>query len=88
MKKIPLRRCILNNQMFPKTDLFRIVKTPGGLIQIDLTGKANGRGAYLKKDLPTIQKAKQRKVLDKAFECQVDVKIYEELEKLLWMKVL
>lgn len=83
MKNVPLRKCLLNNKMFPKNELFRIVKTPMGIIQIDLTGKTNGHGAYLRKDAQTITQAKKKHVLDKAFDVKVDDELYEELLKLL-----
>ena len=49
MKKIPLRRCVATNEQLPKKELLRIVKTPDDQIKVDLTGRLNGRGAYLKK---------------------------------------
>jgi predicted RNA-binding protein YlxR (DUF448 family) len=83
MNNIPLRKCLLNNVMLPKNELFRIIKTPEGIIKIDTTGKANGRGAYLKKDLDTINSAKKKHILDRAFDVKVDDSIYEDLIKLL-----
>ena len=62
MKKIPLRRCLASNQMFPKNELLRIVKTPAGEIVIDRTGKVNGHGAYLRKDAEIFASAKKRRL--------------------------
>ena len=51
VKKIPMRTCVITKEKYPKRELIRIIRTPEGNICIDETGKANGRGAYLKKDL-------------------------------------
>ena len=48
MKKVPLRKCVATNERLPKQELVRVVKNNEGKVFIDLTGKANGRGAYLK----------------------------------------
>ena len=48
MRKIPMRRCVATQEQLPKKELIRVVRTPQGEVQIDVTGKANGRGAYLK----------------------------------------
>ena len=83
MKKIPMRSCVVSHEKCEKKDLLRIVRTPEKEIIIDETGKANGRGAYLKKDREVINKAKQTKVLDKVLEVSVPDSIYEEmLEKI------
>jgi hypothetical protein len=83
MKKIPMRRCLVSNQMYPKNDLLRIVKTPEGKVVIDLTGKVNGHGAYLCRSKEVFALAKRKRLLDKAFNCQVDESLYDELESLL-----
>lgn len=78
-KKIPMRSCILTKEKYPKMELVRIVRTPLGEVKIDLTGKLNGRGAYLKKDKEVIEKARQTKILDRHLEVKVEDSIYEEL---------
>lgn len=83
MKKIPMRRCLATNQMFPKKDLLRIVKTPEGQIIIDLSGKANGHGAYLRKDADVFALAKRKRLLDKALQCTIDEALYDQLVKYL-----
>ena len=57
MKKIPLRKCVATNERLPKQELVRVVKNNEGKVFIDLTGKANGRGAYLKKSTEAIEMA-------------------------------
>ena len=54
MKKIPLRRCVVTKEQLPKKELLRIVRDSVGNVSIDLIGKANGRGAYIKKDLEVL----------------------------------
>lgn len=83
MKKIPMRRCLASNQMFPKKDLLRVVKTPEGQIVIDVTGKINGRGAYLRKDPEVFALAKRRHLLDKALDVKIDDEVYDQLAKYL-----
>ncbi len=83
MKKIPLRRCLVTNQRLPKKELVRIVKTPQGTIEVDPTGKANGRGAYLKLDADVIAQARAKKILNRQFECEVDDQIYDQLTAMI-----
>ncbi len=78
-KKVPLRKCIISNEQFPKKELIRVVKNKEGVVTIDNTGKLNGRGAYLKKDLSVIKKAIKTKKLDKQLKIQIPEEIYEEL---------
>lgn len=83
MKKIQMRSCLITKEKLPKKDLIRIVRTPEGTVIIDEIGKANGRGAYLKKDIEVINKAKNNKVLERVLEVKVPDSIYDELiEKL------
>ena len=59
-RKIVLRSCIVTREKLPKSELLRIVRTPEGKVEIDITGKMNGRGAYLKKDLSVLERARNR----------------------------
>ncbi len=79
MKKIPLRTCIVSGEKLEKKDLFRIVRTPEGNVIVDDSLKANGRGAYLKKDINVIEKAKKTKILERHLEVSIDETIYDEL---------
>ncbi len=83
MKKTPLRTCVITKEKLPKKELVRIVRTPEGNIIIDESGKANGRGAYLKNDLETIEKAKKNKALNKHLETDIPESIFEELKTLV-----
>ena len=83
MKKIPMRSCVVTGERLEKRDLIRVVRDNTGRIFIDETGKANGRGAYLKRDLDVINKAKKNKILDRRLEVEVPTEIYEELEGMI-----
>lgn len=78
-KKIPLRKCLATQEMCPKKELIRIVKNKEGQVFVDLTSKANGRGAYLKKDIAALEKAKKTNCLGKALECKIPDEIYQEI---------
>lgn len=80
MKKVPMRSCIITKEKLPKKELIRVLRTPEGEIVIDEIGKANGRGAYLKKDIEVIKKAKNNKVLNRVLDVEVPESIYEKLE--------
>lgn len=82
-RKIPLRSCVVTKERLPKRDLIRVVRDKENNVLIDLTGKANGRGAYLKKDIEVIKKAQKSKVLDKHLETKVPDEIFLELENII-----
>ncbi len=80
MKKTPKRMCVVCRQMFDKTDLIRVVKTPTGEILIDKSGRLNGRGAYICKNEECINNAKKRKSFERAFEINaIDEELFEKL---------
>ena len=66
--------------------MFRIVKTPSNEVKVDLSGKLNGRGAYISKSLEAIEIAKTKKILDKKLEIEVPSEIYDELKSLIEVK--
>ncbi len=86
MKKIPQRKCVVTNEVLPKENLFRVVKTPTGEIQLDMSYKLNGRGAYIKKDLEVIELAKKKKTLDRSLGIEVPEEIYERMKLFLKLK--
>ena len=83
IKKIPMRMCSVTRERFPKVELLRVVKTPENEVKVDLTGKLNGHGAYIKKDLTVLEKAIKTKSLSKALECEIPNSIYEEIENII-----
>ena len=82
-RKIPMRTCVVTKEKYEKKDLIRIVRTPENNVEIDLTGKKNGRGAYIKRDIEVVDKAKKSKALDKHLEVNVPDSIYEELKSII-----
>jgi len=82
-KKIPMRKCIVTNERLEKKQLIRIVKNPEGIVLVDLTGKANGRGAYLTKATKVILEAKKTKVLERHLDVSIPDAIYQELLQLV-----
>ena len=82
-RKIPMRTCVVTKEKCEKKDLIRIVRTPEGNVEIDLTGKKNGRGAYLKKDNEVFAKAKKSGILNRILEVEVSDEIYNELNELV-----
>ena len=83
VKKIPMRSCCVTREKLPKQELVRVVRTPEGNVIVDTTGKANGRGAYLKKDITVFEKAEKTKILDKHLEVEVNTSVFEELKNLV-----
>lgn len=77
-KKIPMRTCVVTKEKCEKRDLLRIVRTPEGRVIVDLTGKANGRGAYLKKDKEVIKKAQTSKILERILGVDIPDTVYAE----------
>ena len=85
-KRQPVRTCIACREEFDKKDLLRIVKDKEGNISVDVTGKANGRGAYICKKAECSKKLKKAKLLDRAFSMQVPQEVYEAVEEELLAK--
>ena len=80
-KKIPMRMCVGCSEMKPKKELIRIVRSAEGEISADLTGKKNGRGAYICKNVSCLSLAKKARRLEKSFQCRIDDEVYQSLEK-------
>lgn len=82
VKKIPMRTCCVTHEKCEKRNLLRVVRTPDGKCIVDITGKANGRGAYLKKEIDVINMAQKSKILERVLEIGVGEEIYEQLRDL------
>lgn len=82
-RKIPLRTCVITKEKLPKQELIRIVKNNENKVFVDLTGKSNGRGAYIKKDIEVLNKAIKTKALSRHLEIELNEEIYEELRKII-----
>ena len=74
--------CVVTKEKLPKVELIRVVRTNNGVV-VDVTGKVNGHGAYLKKDLAVFEKAQKSQVLNKVLETTVPDEVFEELKKIV-----
>ena len=83
MKKVPLRTCVVSHEKCEKKDLLRVVRTPLGEVVYDSTGKLIGKGAYLKKSIEVINKAKKTKILEKALGVSISDEVYDNLERII-----
>jgi predicted RNA-binding protein YlxR (DUF448 family) len=81
IKKVPMRKCVITGNQFPKKDLLRVVREPDGKITLDDTGKVRGHGVYLCKDETVIKQAMKKHILDRYLEVPVPEEIYLELLK-------
>ena len=79
----PLRTCVVSHEKCEKKDLLRVVRTPLGEVVYDSTGKLNGKGAYLKKSIEVINKAKKTKILEKALGVSISDEVYDNLERII-----
>ena len=82
-KKQPQRRCTACNEQKDKKDLLRIVKSKEGIIEVDETGKKNGRGAYICRNEECLNKLIKSKRLENIFEMKIEESIYEEIRNII-----
>ncbi len=82
-RKIPLRTCVVTKEKLDKKDLIRIVKNNEGRVFVDLSGKANGKGAYIKKDIDVLNEAIKTKALDKKLEITIPNEVYNNLREII-----
>lgn len=80
VKKIPLRMCTGCQEMKPKKELIRVVKSNDGEVSVDLTGKKSGRGAYVCKNIECLEKAFKTKRLSRNLDIAISDEIYERLK--------
>lgn len=80
-KKVPMRQCVGCMEMKPKSELIRVVKNSAGEVFIDITGKTNGRGAYLCKNTKCLERAIKAKKFERTFETPVSDILSESLKK-------
>ncbi len=83
IRKEPMRSCIVTREKLPKKELLRIVRGSDGVVSVDMTGKVNGRGAYIKKDIDVLEKAIKSKILEKALETTIPDKVYEDIKNII-----
>ena len=80
-KKIPLRKCTGCGEMKPKKELVRVVKKPDDKVQLDLTGRVNGRGAYICPNADCLKIARKAKRIEKSFQMQIPEEVYNMMEE-------
>jgi len=80
-RRIPMRKCTGCNEMKPKKELVRVVRSPEGEVSLDLVGKKPGRGAYVCRDAECLVKARKAKRLERAFSCEIPAEVYEKMEE-------
>lgn len=78
-----MRSCVVTRDKYPKQELIRVVRDNEGTVSVDLTGKLNGHGAYLKKDLEVLDIAKKTKVLERHLKTEIKEEVYKELEDVI-----
>jgi predicted RNA-binding protein YlxR (DUF448 family) len=83
MKKIPMRKCIATNVSLPKNDLLRIVRCPDDTVKVDVTGKVNGKGAYLAKTIEALEIVKKKNLLKRYLKVEIEDEIYEEIKSVI-----
>lgn len=82
MKHIPIRTCIVTKQAREKEYLIRVTKLKNGHIEIDTTGKGQGRGAYISKEVKVIDIAQKKGLLSRALESSIPDDIFNSLKAL------
>lgn len=80
-KKIPLRHCVGCSEEKAKKELIRVIKTPEDEVILDVTGKKNGRGAYICPNAECLRRAIASKGLERSFKMPIDRSVYDSLEK-------
>lgn len=83
MKKIPMRKCIGCGEQKPKKELVRVVKNKEDEVFVDFTGKANGRGAYICKDIKCFDLAAKKNAFNRALEIQIQPDVLAALKERL-----
>ena len=82
-RRIPLRTCVVTKEQFPKNELLRVVRDNVGNVSVDETGRMNGRGAYLKKDIEVLEKARKTKILENRLECKIEDSVYDKIKEII-----
>ena len=75
----PCRMCMVCRERKPKSELFRVIKKSSGEIDLDLTGKADGRGAYICKEGTCKEKLLKSKALNKSYKINVSQEVYDKI---------
>ena len=79
--KIPMRQCTGCREMKNKKEMIRVLKTAEDEIVLDVTGKKNGRGAYICFSRECLEKARKNPGLERSLKASIPEEVYESLEK-------
>ena len=82
-KKVPMRKCVATQEILPKKELIRVVKNKDGEVFVDLNGKQNGHGSYIKRSIEALELARKNNSLGRALETNIPESIYDELKRLI-----
>lgn len=80
IKKIPMRKCTGCGELKPKKDLVRVIKDGNLEVKMDLTGKLNGRGAYVCRSMDCLNKAIKTKAIERSLQTQISQVVYDKLK--------
>ena len=80
-KKIPQRQCMGCRVRMEKKALIRVVRTPEGTVQLDFSGKLNGRGAYICPKTECLKKAQKANSLARSLETEIPEEVYQRLSR-------
>lgn len=80
IKKIPMRKCTGCGELKPKKDLVRVIKDGNLEVKMDLTGKLNGRGAYVCRSMDCLNKAIKTKAIERSLQTQISQEVYDKLK--------
>jgi hypothetical protein len=83
VKKVPMRKCVACGENKAKKELIRIVKNNENYVDVDLTGKMNGRGAYICSNSNCLEKAIKKKQLSRALDIDIPDEVFEKLDKII-----
>lgn len=76
-----MRKCTGCGESKPKKELVRVIKTADEGVVMDLTGRKNGRGAYICHNSECLKKAIKTKAIERSLGETVSADVYEELKK-------
>lgn len=80
IKKIPMRKCTGCGELKPKKELVRVIKDGNLEVKMDLTGKLNGRGAYVCRSMECLNKAIKTKAIERSLQTKISEEVYDKLK--------
>lgn len=76
-----MRNCVGCMESKSKNELIRIIKTPEGDVVVDITGRKNGRGAYICPSAGCLKKARKTKAIARSLDTIIPDEVYEDIER-------